>query len=113
MLERCYYRALLQERRQTISKELQTSVASDNNSKVVGKRSYDPLYLLFSFFLSRNQHGFHSGRSVQSNMPKILKSIHEELNKRSSDTLVVFHTGKVFDGVPHYELLKKVSAIST
>ena len=37
MLERCYYRACLQEMRQTISKELQTSVASEYLQQSFGK----------------------------------------------------------------------------
>ena len=43
-----------------------------------------------------------------------LKDIHEALNKNSSYTAVAFYTdfAKAFDRVPHYEVLKKVSAIS-
>ena len=83
------------------------------DSKVFEKCLYDSLFLHFSFFLSRYQHGFVRGRSVQSNMLKLLKDIHEALDKVSSDTVVAFYTNfaKAFDRVPHYELLKKVSAI--
>ena len=83
------------------------------DSKVFEKCLYDPLFLLFSFFLSRNQHGFVRGSSVQSNMLKFLKDIHEALDESSSNTVVAFYTdfAKAFDRVPHYELLKKVSAI--
>ena len=83
------------------------------DSKVFEKCLYDPLFLHFSFFLSRNQHGFVHGRSVQSYLLKLLKDIHEALDKNSSDTVVAFYTdfAKAFDRVPHHELLKKVSAI--
>ena len=83
------------------------------DSKVFEKCLYDPLFLHFSFFLSRNEHGFVRERSVQSNMLKFLKDIHEAVDENSSDTVVAFYTGfaKAFDRVPHYELLKKVRAI--
>ena len=84
------------------------------DSIVFEKCFIGPLFLHFSFFfLSRNQHGFVRGRSVQSNMLKLLKDIHEALDKNSSDTVVAFYTNfaKAFDRVPHYELLKKVIAI--
>ena len=86
------------------------------DSKVFDKCLYDLLFLQFSFFLSRNQHGLSHGRSVQSNMLKFLKDIHESLDKNSSDTVVAFYTNfaKAIDRVPHYphyELLKEVSAI--
>ena len=70
------------------------------------------LSIFISFFIFRNQHGFVRGRSVQSNMLKFLKNIHEALAKNSSDTVVAFHTDivKAFDRVTHYELLKKMSA---
>ena len=81
------------------------------DSKVFEKCLYDPLFLHFSFFLSRNQHGLVRGRSVQSNMLKFLKDIHEALDKNSSDTVVAFYTdfAKAFDRLT--ELLNKVSAI--
>ena len=46
-------------------------------------------------------------------MLKLLKDIHELLDKNFSDTVVAFYTNfaKAFDRVPHYELLKKVGAI--
>ena len=85
------------------------------DGKVFKKCLYHPLFLHFSFFLSRNQHGFVRGRSVQLNMLKFLKDIHEAFDKNSSDTVVAFYTdfaiAKTFDRVPHYKLLKKVSAI--
>ena len=46
-------------------------------------------------------------------MLKFLKDIYEALDENSSDTVVTFYTdvAKAFDRVPHYELLKQVSAI--
>ena len=79
------------------------------DSEVFEKFLYGPLFLHFSLFLSRNQHGFVRRRQVQSNMLKFSKDIHEALDKNSSDTVVAFYTdfAKAFDRVPHYELLNK------
>ena len=46
-------------------------------------------------------------------MLKVLKEVHEALDKRSRVTVVAFHTEflKAFDRVPQFELQKEVSAI--
>ena len=83
------------------------------DSKVFEKCLHDPLFLHFSIFLSRNQHVFVRGRSVQSNLLKVLKDIHEALDKNSSDTVVAFYTdfAKAFDRVPQDELVKSAIGV--
>ena len=62
----------------------------DVDSKAFEKCMYDPLYAYFSIYLSKHQHGFVRGRSVQTNMLKFLKDIHEALDKNSSDQWLLF-----------------------
>ena len=62
------------------------------------------IFLLFFF----NQHGFLRGRSVQTNLIKILKNTFEALEKDLNDSVVALYTGfaKTFDRVPPYGLQK-------
>ena len=85
----------------------------DNESKIFAKCILIALYIFFTFYLNKHQHGFLQHRSVLSKMLSSFRRILEALHSDPNSENVAFYTdlSKAFDKVPHYEIIQKVSQI--
>ena len=80
------------------------------DSKILEKSVHIALYNHFQNFLTKSQHGFVRRRSVQTNMLLFLKIKYEALDHDPQSEIIAFYTdfSKVFDKVPHNELIQKM-----
>ena len=84
----------------------------DNDSKILEKCMYSPLYEHFVTSLSSRQHGFVRQISTITNMLAFLQAVYKALDEDQHSDVVAFYTdfSKAFDKVSHYLLLCKVAS---